>query len=291
MRLSCVVPTLNEEVNVKKFLEGYLTQTQKFHELIFVDGNSKDKTQEIIKKNMKNHPEIKLVICNRKGPAAARNDGIDNATGDYITFFDADWSFLRKNTIEKLMECINGNNIYVNVKNIQPIPFSGLRKYIYLRDKNVSLKLVNMKKCPRWDEKLGYGEDKDFSNKYHEIGFDYFGFTDNEIGLSRAEGNMNFKKILKRYIWYGRTMPKFFKKYKNKYINLKLGYVVYIISIIPIFWPIPFVRGFWKGLKNLEYGIDVPFGQGIIEIISAVGTSVGFFQWLLGIKDIGRDVQ
>lgn len=289
MKLSCVVPTLNEEINVKNFLKGYIIQTQKFHELIFVDGNSKDKTREIIKEYMKSNPEIKLVICNRKGPAAARNDGINNVTGEYITFFDADWSFLNKNAIQKIYRIIEKKGTYaILVKNLQKINFRGLRKYIYLKDKNLAFLLIKKEKILRWDEKLGFGEDKNFFKKL-KFEYEIIRFDDFEIALSRSQGEMNFNKIIRRYMWYGRTIPKYLKKTKDwKY---GIGYIVYIISIIPIFWFIPFLRGFIKGLKELEYGLDVPFGMGFVEILTAIGTSLGFMQWLVGIKDIGRDVQ
>lgn len=295
MKLSCIVPTLNEEVNVKKFLERYLTQTKKFHELIFVDGNSKDKTREIIQEYIENNPEIKLVICEKKGLPAARNCGLDNSTGDYITTFDADWSFLNEKALEKIyFEINNKDPVYViGVRNKIKSNYKGIRKYIYLKDKNVGFRIIKKELCPRWDEELGFGEDRQFVKKLNEL-YNYekqkkIIKEDNEVNISRAQGEMNLEKIIRRYMWYGRTIPKYLKKTKDwKYA---IGYIVYIISIIPIFWFIPFLRGFIKGLKELEYGLDVPFGLGIIEILTAIGTSLGFMQWLMGIKNIGRDIQ
>lgn len=291
MKLSCIVPTLNEEINIKNFLDGYIIQTQKFHELIFVDGNSKDKTKEIIKKYMKNNPEIKLVICEKKGLPAARNCGLDNSTGNYIMTIDADWKFLKNNVILKIMNKVNKkyNSYHFKVISEQKINYKGLRKYIYLKDKNLSFVIIKKEECPRWDEKLGFGEDRIFFKKFFKLKYKKIITNDSDISMSRAMGEMNIEKIIKRYMWYGRTIPKYLKIRKDwKY---GIGYVVYIISIIPIFWFIPFLRGFIRGFKELKYGLDVPFGMGIVEIITAIGISLGFMQWLIGIKDIGRDVQ
>jgi len=290
MKLSCIVPTLNEEDNVKGFLEGYSIQTEKFHELIFVDGNSKDKTIEVIKQYQKKFPEIKIIICDRKGPAAARNEGLANATGEYITFMDADWKFLDKNVITRITRLNLKEVLFIHIYNHKKIEYNGIRKYIYLKDKGVAFAIIKKEKCPKFDEELGFGEDRIFYDiELKKLNTKKNIFSDNEIAMSRAEGNMNLDKLLKRYKWYGRTIPKYLKKSIDwKY---GIGYVIYVISIIPLFWFIPFLRGFIRGLKDLKYGLDVPFGLGFVEILTAIGISLGFIQWVVGIKEIGRDVQ
>lgn len=291
MKISCVIPVLNEEENVQNFLDSYLIQREKFYELIFVAGQCKDKSIEIIEKYKKKNTEIKLISCDKKGPSAARNKGIDNSTGEYITFMDADWKFLNEDSIKKIIQYSENVNevIFYTIYNNRTIKYNGIRKYIYLKDKNVAFAIIKKNKCPKFDEELGFGEDRIFYDiDLNKLKNERVKLTDNEIGISRAEGTMDVSKLLKRYMWYGRTIPKYLNKSRDwKYA---IGYIIYILSIIPVFWIIPFIRGFIRGIKEIRYGIDAPFGMGIVEILTAIGISLGFLQWLIGIKEIGRDV-
>jgi len=290
MKLSCIVPTLNEEINVKEFLDGYIAQTQKFYEIIFVDGNSKDRTQEIIKKYMKENSEIKLIICEKKGLPAARNCGLDNSLGDYITTMDCDWRFLDQEVIFKISKEIDEKEKYIQIRVIytnKEINFKGFRKYIFLKDPGITLTIIKRKENIRWEEEYGFGEDVIFNKKIMEKKIIRKEINDEEIKISGRYGDMDLKKILIRNMWYGRTLP--FYLMKTNDWKQAIRFIIYIFCIFPIFWIIPFFKGFIRGLKNIRQGLDVPFGLGIIEIITAIGTSVGFFQYLFGIKHIGRD--
>jgi glycosyltransferase involved in cell wall biosynthesis len=279
--ISCIIPTLNEEKNIKLFLDSYLIQSKKFDELIIVDSNSKDSTIKVI--NSYNIPELNLIICNKKGTSVARNIGLKQSTSDKVIFMDADWSFLHPYTVSQLYKY--PANTYIIVRNDYPSTFKGFRKFIYLKDKDVSLKIVDRKTCPIWDEELGYGEDKDFSNKFHKIGFDLYEVDDTIVGLSRANGDMSLEKYVKRYKWYGRTMIPFLKK--NFTWKQLVGYVGYVC---PLLWGIPFVRGFINGFLNHDKGIEVIPGMILIELIAAYGIMLGTIDYLLNKKELGRDL-
>jgi glycosyltransferase involved in cell wall biosynthesis len=100
MKISIVIPTLNEEKYLPKLLQSIKNQKFKEYEIIVADANSKDKTVEIAKKY-----GAKVV----KGgmPAVGRNNGAKIAKGEFLYFFDADVrlskSFLKKsyNEIQK----------------------------------------------------------------------------------------------------------------------------------------------------------------------------------------------
>ena len=53
IKISVVVPTLNEEINIAKFLDSLLNQTRKPDEIIISDGGSIDKTVFIINNYIK----------------------------------------------------------------------------------------------------------------------------------------------------------------------------------------------------------------------------------------------
>ncbi len=87
LQVSVVVPTLNEEDRIEKFLKQFDSQTlpRDQFEIIIVDGNSRDKTREIAKKYAD-----KVIIQKGKGIGGARNDGVKIAKSDIIATTDAD---------------------------------------------------------------------------------------------------------------------------------------------------------------------------------------------------------
>lgn len=84
-KISVVLLTRNSASTVNKTLESIMNQTCKPDEIVVVDGNSKDSTQNIVKK----YP-IKLVTEPGLGFGHARNMGVKNAEGDLIFFIDSD---------------------------------------------------------------------------------------------------------------------------------------------------------------------------------------------------------
>ncbi len=89
-KLSIVVPNYNNEKYLKKCIECLLQQTYKNIEIIVVNDGSKGKSDEIMA-TYSDNPKIKYVKHDvNKGLFQARLTGASNATGDYITFLDAD---------------------------------------------------------------------------------------------------------------------------------------------------------------------------------------------------------
>ena len=90
MKISVVVPMMNEEDNVKHLIEEVDKALKDFdYELILVDDGSTDNTVEEIKKHM--NDKTKLVILNRNyGQTSAMAAGIEVASGDIIVTIDGD---------------------------------------------------------------------------------------------------------------------------------------------------------------------------------------------------------
>ena len=84
VKISVIIPALNEEKYILHSLEGLKKQSFKDFEVIVCDGNSTDRTREIAKKY------AMVVIEKRKGMAAGRNGGARVAKGDILVFLDAD---------------------------------------------------------------------------------------------------------------------------------------------------------------------------------------------------------
>lgn len=91
MKLSYIVPVYNVEKYINECLDSILGQSFDGYEIILVDDASPDNCPRICDEYAAKYPDIIKVIHKRNaGPAAARNDGLKIATGDYIWFFDSD---------------------------------------------------------------------------------------------------------------------------------------------------------------------------------------------------------
>lgn len=103
--ISVIVPVYNGERYIGECIESIIGQTHKDIELIIVDDGSTDSTPAIIKRYAAADRRIRLIRGNNKGPSAARNTGLDNASGAYITFVDAD-DLIAPQFIEMLLSMI-----------------------------------------------------------------------------------------------------------------------------------------------------------------------------------------
>jgi glycosyltransferase involved in cell wall biosynthesis len=95
--MSVIIPTRNEEANIRACLEGLLAQDypQYFYEIIVVNDRSTDKTAAIVEEMRKQHPRIRLVdvteVPDDIAPKKfAVTTGIEHAIGRIIVTTDAD---------------------------------------------------------------------------------------------------------------------------------------------------------------------------------------------------------
>ena len=88
--ISVIIPVYNVESYLCSCLKCILNQTYKNIEIILVDDGSTDKTNIILKEYQNKDKRIKVLFQNHKGPASARNYGLENSTGEYISFIDSD---------------------------------------------------------------------------------------------------------------------------------------------------------------------------------------------------------
>lgn len=101
-QVSVIIPVYNTEKYLKKCLDSVCNQTLKDIEIVCVNDCSPDGSLTILQEYAKNDNRIKLInFTENKGAAAARNAGIDAATGEYIGFIDSD-DFIDLDFYEKL---------------------------------------------------------------------------------------------------------------------------------------------------------------------------------------------
>lgn len=104
MKISIVLTTKNEEDYIGELLDKMIIQEEPY-EIIIVDSDSTDRTQEIIRKYSKRNKNIKLFIHPGTRPESM-NHGIKKATGDAVAFIggddvpDANWIREVRNGLE-----------------------------------------------------------------------------------------------------------------------------------------------------------------------------------------------
>lgn len=127
INISVIIICLNEEEHIGDCLRSLIDQTypKNLYEIIVVDGNSVDKTQDIIQSYVTSHSFIRMVVENKKGAAAARNSGLVQTAHDHIAFIDADceapadWLSILAGHLEKSVKMDSGV-IGVGGRNIPP---------------------------------------------------------------------------------------------------------------------------------------------------------------------------
>ncbi len=92
-RVSIIVPTYNSAETLPRTIDSALQQTVDDIEIIIIDDASEDSTNEVIK----NFADERIKYFSHeqnRGGSAARNTGLEHATGDYVAYLDADDEWL-----------------------------------------------------------------------------------------------------------------------------------------------------------------------------------------------------
>lgn len=108
--VSVIVPVYKVEKYLNACVESVLRQTYKELELILVDDGSPDRCGEICDQYASIDARIRVIHQKNSGPSAARNAGLDIATGAYIAFLDSD-DMLPPQAIEILLNELVNNHL------------------------------------------------------------------------------------------------------------------------------------------------------------------------------------
>ncbi|MDD3685586.1 MAG: glycosyltransferase family 2 protein [Bacteroidales bacterium] len=107
---SIIIPTYNRAHMLSKALESVHVQTFNDWECIVVDDGSTDNTKELLQQWIKKDNRFRYIYQENAERSAARNNGINNAKGDYICFLDSD-DYFNETRLEKLYIAINNSKI------------------------------------------------------------------------------------------------------------------------------------------------------------------------------------
>ena len=88
--VSVIVPVFNVEKYLKRCVESLIRQSYRNIEILLIDDGSTDKSGVICDRFIKVDNRIKVFHKKNGGLSDARNYGIDQAKGNYLTFIDSD---------------------------------------------------------------------------------------------------------------------------------------------------------------------------------------------------------
>ena len=113
-KISFIVPVYNVEPYLSRCVDSLLNQTYENIELILVDDCSPDNSKSIMESYSKKDSRIKCIFQpENKGVSAARNKGLEMATGDWIAFCDGDDWYLPEFCEEMLNSAKENGSDYI----------------------------------------------------------------------------------------------------------------------------------------------------------------------------------
>lgn len=108
-KVSIIVTVYNIEKYLEECIDSLINQTYQSIEIILVNDGSTDGSLEICNKYEKVNENIKVINQKNAGLSVARNVGVYEATGKYITFVDGD-DWLKKDAIRTLVWLMEEND-------------------------------------------------------------------------------------------------------------------------------------------------------------------------------------
>jgi cellulose synthase/poly-beta-1,6-N-acetylglucosamine synthase-like glycosyltransferase len=221
--VTVVVPVRNRELTIQPLLESLqkLDYDRNKVEVIVVDGNSTDKTREIVKK----YP-VKLIVEKRKGLNLARNTGIKCTKGEIVAFTDSD-CIVPPNWITKIVEnfkdpqvsCVGGSakaldsdfiSQYADNSIVRLMPFFTKREELekvkpFFRHPagcNMAFRRKVAEEVGYFDENIQYGFDEvEFADRICRAGYKMV--LDPDVVVWHKHRS-TFKEFLKQNFQYGK---------------------------------------------------------------------------------------
>lgn len=247
IKISVVIPTLNEEGNIKELITCLANQTFPPDEIIICDGNSSDRTIEIVKKLKEKLKNLKIVKRIGECRGAGRNSGIDQSKNDYIALIDAGTK-PNNNWLEQLKIPIEKNNeiqcVYGSVAPYIHDTFSRCMSTISIGKENKKGKIIKsiasilitknlwkvVGKFPESSENDFIVEDLIFLEKIKKSGLN--SKTNSEAVVKWELPNSISKVFKKFYIYFSGGLK---SGHSKKYTTVR-NLFIYIFSLILSFY-------------------------------------------------------
>jgi rSAM/selenodomain-associated transferase 2 len=107
--ITIITPVLNEEENIRPFLENINECEGKF-EVILIDGGSSDSTLKEAERTKKSFEHPLKIVTSAKGRAEQMNSGAKHARGDILLFLHVD-SLIEQDALNLIEDAVRNNKI------------------------------------------------------------------------------------------------------------------------------------------------------------------------------------
>ena len=167
--VSIIVPAFNAGNNIRMSVSSILEQSYRNLEIIIVNDGSTDSTQRVAHDLAKDDPRVRVLdFFQNNGAYAARNAGLKDAVGRFVTVHDAD-DFAHAQKIERQVRpLVQNDRLVFSISDLVRVSADGTfaRRDIYpLQRMNTSSLLFRrelvLRECGFWEEKR-YGADSEY---------------------------------------------------------------------------------------------------------------------------------
>ena len=131
--VSVIVPIYNGEKFLNRCLDSILGQSYKNLEIICIDDGSTDFSYNILQEYESKVDKVHVVFQGNQGVSAARNTGIRQAKGRYVTFVDCD-DYIEEYYVENLVQYMINQNDIVMTGFVDEKGGRSIRNDIFLQD-------------------------------------------------------------------------------------------------------------------------------------------------------------
>ena len=230
--ISIIIPVYNDPEALRTTLKSLITHTSIRAEIRVVDNNSTDQTRTMAAEYADRHSNVHLhTELDIQSSYAARNTGIEHATGDIVCFLDADQT-VTEGWLETALEAIDERDAHYLAPDVQlvepdkstlagryntrtgfPIAeFLGRHNYAPTSCLFVTRKLLE--DIGIFDERLISGGDKEFGNRVHNAGYELHYAP--EVVVHHPARN-SLRALVKRNLRIGRGHCQLQQYYPDRY--------------------------------------------------------------------------
>ncbi|HEW3677799.1 TPA: glycosyltransferase family 2 protein [Streptococcus pneumoniae] len=143
-KITVIVPVYNVENYLRKCLDSIISQTYKNIEIVVVNDGSTDASGEICKEFSEMDHRILYIEQENAGLSAARNTGLNNMSGNYVTFVDSD-DWLEHDALDRLYGALKKENADISIGRYNSYDETRYVYMTYVTDPDDSLEVIEGK--------------------------------------------------------------------------------------------------------------------------------------------------
>ena len=179
--VSVIVPVYNVAKYLRQCMDSLVSQTLRDIEIVCIDDGSTDGSGAILDEYAAKDPRVKVVRQKNAGAGAARNAGLDVATGEYLFFCDPDDWFRRgmlkamyRRALRTRADIVIAGRMFFDDQTGRRIGFRGFRPEFWLRPQpfapgDIADRLFTLSPTVVWDKLFRRAHVRDKGLRFQEI--------------------------------------------------------------------------------------------------------------------------